>query len=182
VIGKQGRPTPRLTYANIASTLALIIAIGGGSAYAASHLITGKQIASGTITAKNIKTHTLLKADFKSGQIPAGPRGPAGTPGTPGSPGAPGTAVAYGEVSLNGVSNPTFTVNKGFPGTVTEPQNNVFCVVPPSGYASVPLELTPFGETDSLFQQVSPQQCPGDYEIVASQTFTSGQGFTVVIP
>ena len=43
---------PRLSYANVVATLALIIAIGGGSAYAASRLVTGKQIAKGTITAK----------------------------------------------------------------------------------------------------------------------------------
>jgi hypothetical protein len=85
--GDLGRRAPRLTYANIVSTLALFIAIAGGSAYAASHLhlITGKGIASGTITAKNIKPHSLLATDFAPGQLPAG---------TPGAPGAAGTPAA----------------------------------------------------------------------------------------
>jgi hypothetical protein len=184
--GHPKRPARRrLSYANITSTIALVIAVGGGSALAASRLITGSQIAPGTITAKNIKDHSLLGTDFKKGQLPRGARGaqgPSGAAGAGGAAGPAGTAVAYGQVSLNGVGNPAFISNVGFPGVVTEPQANVFCIVPPSGFASTPIVITPFGATNSLFQSVSPQQCPGDYEISASGTFTSGQGFTVVVP
>ena len=65
-----GRLMRRLTYANVVATLALIIAIGGGSAYAASRLVTGKQIAKGTITGANIKQSTLTSGLFKKGFIP----------------------------------------------------------------------------------------------------------------
>jgi hypothetical protein len=114
-----------MTYANVASTIALMIAVSGGTAYAASHLITGKQIAKSTITSANIKPHSLLVSNFKKGQIPAGSKGAtgaagaAGAPGAAGAAGAPGaagSAIAYGDLSLNAAGNPAFnsTLSSGF--------------------------------------------------------------------
>jgi hypothetical protein len=45
VLGHKGSGRRRLTYANVTSTIALIIAISGGTAFAASHLITGNETA-----------------------------------------------------------------------------------------------------------------------------------------
>jgi hypothetical protein len=100
------------TYANVIASLALFAALGGSS-YAALALPDN------SVTSKQVKNHTLLVADFKSGQIPAGPRGPqgpagehgpqgptgergpAGERGATGATGAPGTAVAYAHVIVN---------------------------------------------------------------------------------
>ncbi len=68
----------KLTYANVVATLALMIAISGGTALAATHLITGKQIARGTISATNIKKHTLTSTLFKHGVQLRGARGATG--------------------------------------------------------------------------------------------------------
>src|ERR1700727_2800463 len=95
VLGQKGSGRRRLTYANVTSTIALMIAVSGGTAFAASHLITGKQIAKGTITAANVKSHSLLASNFKKGQIPAGRRGAAGPQGAAGAPGAAGTSGGY---------------------------------------------------------------------------------------
>src|SRR5438128_2406124 len=88
-----------LSYANVAATLALFIALGGG-AYAALSLPRN------SVTTVQVKNGSLLAKDFGKGQLKPGPRGPAGpagaaggkgaaggagAPGTPGSPGAPGT-------------------------------------------------------------------------------------------
>lgn len=43
-----------MTYANVVSTLALLVAVGGGGAYAAAHL-TGADIKDGTITGADVK-------------------------------------------------------------------------------------------------------------------------------
>jgi hypothetical protein len=51
---------PRLTYANAASTLALFLALAGGSAYAAT-----------LITSANIQDETIVSADIKNGGSPA---------------------------------------------------------------------------------------------------------------
>lgn len=151
-----------LSYANVTSTIALVIAIGGGSAFAATRLITGNQIAPGTITAKNIKRHSLLRVDFKAGQLPA---------------------VAFGQVSVNGANVPAFVANSGFPGRVSSPVPGTFCVVPPRGYAGVPVVVTTFGAANTQFQQVLAQKCPGHYQIqAAGNVIGPGQGFTIVVP
>lgn len=174
---------PRLSYANVTSTLALVLALGGGSAYAASHLIRGSQIAPGSISARQIKTGSLLGADFKPGQLPAGPQGPAGGQGPQGPQGAPGTAVAWGAVTTNAAGNPFFITQSGFPGTVTEPSPGIFCVAPPAGYLQVPLILSAAGNTDTVPQEISNQQCGGtQYEISASMSLDHGAAFNIAVP
>jgi hypothetical protein len=102
----------RLTYANVASTLALVIAVGGGSAYAAQtigrsdiryHAVTGSKLAKNAVTASKVRNSALsgkdlrdgsvttadvangsLQAiDFAAGQLPKGEKGDKGDPGTP---------------------------------------------------------------------------------------------------
>lgn len=73
------------SYANVTATIALIVALGGTS-YAAVKLPRN------SVSSVQVKDRSLLKKDFKLGQIPAGKRGPAGAPGAEGAPGAPGAA------------------------------------------------------------------------------------------
>jgi hypothetical protein len=161
----------RLTYANVVATLALAIAVSGGTAYAASHLINGKQIAKGTITGANIKKGTLTSPLFGAGALQSGPRGPAGAAGprgATGATGAPGSAIAYGVISTNGNGNPAFNANlsKGFK-TVYSPSAGVLCVAyPPGVTTNVPLSINEAGGEQGHWQQYSPAQCGGSgYEI-----------------
>jgi hypothetical protein len=65
----------RISYANVASTLALVLALGSGSAYAAAHVhlaknsVTTKQIKNGTIKAADLKKATLTGAQIKDGSL-----------------------------------------------------------------------------------------------------------------
>ena len=96
-------------YAAVTSTLALVVALGGGTAYAAA-LITSKDIKDGAVRrvdlAKNavdsrkVADGTLLSADFRSGQLPAGPAGPAGPQGPAGPRGPAGAAGTAGPLDL----------------------------------------------------------------------------------
>ena len=76
---------PKLTYANVVATLALFIAIGGASAFAASHLgknsVGGKQLKKNAVTSPKVKDNSLEARDFKSGQLPAGAPGLQGARG-----------------------------------------------------------------------------------------------------
>lgn len=87
---------------NAIALLALGIALGGTS-YAAITLpknsVKAKQIAPNAVRSNHVKDGTLLRRDFKPGQLPtdgapgpAGPQGPAGPPGAQGPAGAPGPA------------------------------------------------------------------------------------------
>ncbi|MDQ6822022.1 MAG: hypothetical protein M3076_17055 [Actinomycetota bacterium] len=109
------------SYANVASTLALFIALGGVS-YAAIRLPAGSvgtaQIRSHAVTLREIATGAQRALRGKTG-----PRGPQGTAGTPGTP---GTARAYGEVSGSGALSNSF----GNP-SVSHPTTGRYCVTVP---------------------------------------------------
>ena len=129
MISRFGR---RLTYANVVSSICLFLVLAGGSAFAASQ-ITGAQIASNAITSAKVKNGSLLKVDFKPGQLPRGPRGPQGVAGVNGINGvngvngAPGTARAYGTFDAQaGQTVPSRS--KGLVITRVATTTGVYCV------------------------------------------------------
>ena len=91
--------------AMIVACLSLLVALGGVS-YAAGVLpknsvgttqlkkkaVTGPKIKKNAVTGMKVKNGTLLAADFKAGQLPAGPQGPKGDTGAPGKDGEQGPA------------------------------------------------------------------------------------------
>ncbi len=90
----------RLSYANVTASLALFMTFGG-IGWAATQLpansVGTPQLKANAVTAGKVKNGTLLRQDFKSGQIPAGPRGatgPAGPQGAAGAQGPPGPFVS----------------------------------------------------------------------------------------
>jgi hypothetical protein len=154
----------RATYANVAATLALVFSMSGGALAASHYLVTSKS---------QISPKVLKQLKGKTGKT-----GAAGAPGAPGAPGAAGSAVAYASVVVNGVGNPTFTINSGFTA-VTEPQAGVFCLTP--AFAGHTIVTSVVG-TEAVLAQVSPQQCPGGYELATNQTIGNGDGFNVTVP
>jgi len=183
----RGRLRSRLTYANVVSTLALFITLAGGSAYAASKLITGKQIAPGTITAKNIKHHSLLKLDFATGQLPAGPQGPVGGTGPQGPQGAAGTARAWGIIATSGTTgNASFTAQSGFPGAPLNPSTGVYCIPAPAGAQNEGVVLTAQAGEAEFLAQATPNQCgtSNDYEVLAGDSTgtLTNEPFNIVVP
>jgi hypothetical protein len=82
-------PRRRVSYANVAATLALVIALAGGTAYAASKIIITKTSQISTSVRKALH----------------GATGPAGAPGAAGAAGATGPAggeSAWAEIASNG--------------------------------------------------------------------------------
>jgi hypothetical protein len=84
---------PKLTYANVVSTLCLFILLGGSS-YAAIRLgknaVKGANIAKNAVTSPKVRDRSLLAKDFKAGQLPRGPAGAKGDPGQTGTAGQSG--------------------------------------------------------------------------------------------
>ena len=91
---------PRVTYANVVATLALFIALGGASAFAASQLgkntVGTKQLKANSVTAAKIKDQAVGSAKLADGAVTAAQlapgvaiSGPQGTQGPPGPPGVP---------------------------------------------------------------------------------------------
>ena len=87
-----------LTYANVASSLALFIALGGVS-YAAVTLpknsVGSKQLRKNAVTATKVKNGSLGVGDFKKGQLRKGTRGLHGERGPQGVAGPSGVSGAH---------------------------------------------------------------------------------------
>jgi hypothetical protein len=84
-------PRRRVSFAGVVAMLALVVAVGGGTAWAAHHyLIT---------SIKQIKPS--VRRDLRG---PRGPRGPQGAPGARGATGATGASGATGATGATGVA------------------------------------------------------------------------------
>jgi hypothetical protein len=107
----MSRLRAKLTYANVVATVALFLALAGGTAYAASHLgrnsVGTAQLKKGAVTGAKVRPGSLRAADFAAGQIPAGPAGPQGTAGARGPEGRQGPKGDAGEPGPPGVGTGT---------------------------------------------------------------------------
>src|SRR5215475_4483450 len=96
----------------IIATTALVVAVLAATpvGQAAGRFALGKssvgtaQLKKNAVTGAKVKNHSLLAADFKAGQIPAGPQGPQGPKGDKGAAGAPGASATriWAFVNWNG--------------------------------------------------------------------------------
>ena len=126
----MSRIRKRLTYANVISTLALILVVGGGSAIAASQ-IAKESIGSRAIKKESIGPNKLNKAAKDALEGPAGPKGatgpagPQGPAGPTGPQGPAGSARAYGWTSDN---NGTLFAAKSKNATVRRADKGVYCI------------------------------------------------------
>jgi len=137
----------RLTYANVAASVALFAALGGSS-YAAVAItgqqvrdgsLTGRDVRNASLTSSDVRDQTLLARDFKQGQLPAGQAGPQGPKGDPGprgdtgpqgptgEPGSPGSARAFAAFDPEG------ELDAGKNLSVPGGGDGIYCVVPDAG-------------------------------------------------
>jgi hypothetical protein len=83
----------RLSYANVISSLALFIALGGVSWAAVTlpaNSVGKRQLRDNAVTGKEVANGSLRAADFARGALPEGPAGPAGAVGPAGAAGPKG--------------------------------------------------------------------------------------------
>jgi hypothetical protein len=83
----ESAPRKRLSYANVVATLALVLALGGGTAWATNYII--------------VSTHQIRPSVLKSLRGNRGPRGYAGTDGTNGTNGTNGPTGPAGAPGSN---------------------------------------------------------------------------------
>jgi hypothetical protein len=97
----RSRPSPAL----VVACLALLVALSGAGVAATlavpRNSVGTVQLRSNAVISSKVKNGSLLRADFKSGQLPSGPAGPAGPAG------AAGPSDAYARFLNGPVSIPT---------------------------------------------------------------------------
>lgn len=137
-----GRVRGQLTYANVMSSLAVFLVLGGTGYAAAKGSIDSRAIKNNSIRASDIATNavgraetarnsvgstevvngSLRRGDFKAGELPAGPRGLTGATGPAGPA---GSARAFGRVDANG------TLSKARNATANRRALGIYCVGAP---------------------------------------------------
>ena len=119
---------------NVVGYFALFLALGGVS-YAAATLPAGsvgtKQLKRNAVISSKVKNGSLLRQDFKAGQIPTGARGPAGATGGQGATGATGGQGATGAQGPTGATGAT-----GNTGPLAFAE--FYALMPPDNAATVP--------------------------------------------
>jgi len=116
----------RLSYANVMSTIGVMLALGGtsyaaiklpsnsvGSAQIRSDAVRASELAPNAVTSGNVKNRSLLATDFALGQLPTGATGANGATGATGATGAQGTVGPAGVVGAVTVQREDFTVTEG---------------------------------------------------------------------
>jgi Collagen triple helix repeat (20 copies) len=187
--------TKRLTYANVAATLALVFSMSGGALAANHYLIT---------STKQISPKVIKALKGKTGK--AGPAGPQGIPGkegatgkegTTGKEGVPGSARSFGAVLANGTLNSN--VSSKNVASTSNPTTGVFCIKPsPSSgiTTSNSIVIATVDAESSNGSEVTvrsePKNCAaGEFEVDTFDAKVSGssifdeysnQGFSFLIP
>ncbi len=126
-----GRPSPAM----VVACLALLVALGGTSIAAVSQLVprnsvgpaqlqdaavTNAKIRSNAVNSAKVANRSLLRSDFASGQLPAGPVGPQGPAGPAGPAGAAGAAGPAGVIGAITVRSASITIDN------TTPTNSLY--------------------------------------------------------
>ena len=97
----------KLAVALSAAALLVAVLFATPVGQAASRLVLAKnsvgtaQLQKNAVTGAKVKNGSLLAADFRAGQLPAGPQGPKGDKGDAGVPGASATKI-WAFVNWNG--------------------------------------------------------------------------------
>jgi hypothetical protein len=127
------RLSAKLTYANVISTLCLVLVVGGGTAYAATEMLPAssvgtKQIKKAAVTPAKLSKTSKAALTGPTGPVgpkgvtgDIGPHGPQGIQGEKGETGAPATALwavaESGGTLLHGSASVTNSEElAGFPG------------------------------------------------------------------
>jgi hypothetical protein len=100
----------------VVAAIALLVALGGTAVAAVTLVIPPNSVGAlalkpDSVNSSKVQNYSLLKVDFKRGQIPAGPRGrtgPAGPAGPAGAAGPAGPAGAAGAAGAAGIASPGY--------------------------------------------------------------------------
>jgi Collagen triple helix repeat (20 copies) len=105
---------------NLVAYVALLFALGGTS-YAASTTL----LPANSVGTRQVINHSLLKKDFKAGQLPRGRRGPAGPAGQTGPAGATGPQGPAGSTGPRGAAGPAGPTGPAGPINLSYPETAV---------------------------------------------------------
>ena len=131
------RLSGKLTYANVISTLCLLLVVSGGTAYAAGEMLAKNSVGTQQIKKEAVTPAKLSKA---SKALLTGPAGPAGATGAAGAPGAQGSQ------GPQGIEGP-----KGAPGNDAAPGGGLIERTPLASGQTETGDFAAFGSGEGSF-------------------------------
>lgn len=142
----------RASPALVVSILALVVSLGG-TAFASGmlprHSVGNAQLRADAVTTGKVADHTLLRRDFRTGQVPSGPQGPQGDRGDAGSALGWATILGTGTIYTSGGSLAAPTVTHIATGT--------YCIGGPGWVGQgAPYSLTRIGD-DAGYIDLNPE-------------------------
>jgi hypothetical protein len=163
---RGARPSPAL----VVACIALLVSLTGTAVATVSQLprasVGTPQLKNNAVNSKKVKNGSLLRADFKAGQVPAGargpagPAGPAGAAGAAGAPGAPGTPATRLFAVVNADGTNVAARSAGLSGSQRDALGTyrVFFNQSVANCAAIatPSDLNQAPETDQIAFQGSP--------------------------
>lgn len=156
----------RLTYANLMSSLAVFLILGGATAFAANQLgkesVGTKQLKKGAVSLAKIK-----KSAQNALKGATGPQGAPGPVGPKGDTGAAGTALAYARVETTGVVDSAHSKNVTS-ANVSHPETGTYCFSglspAPKNAVATPQFFEPAPSILALFVGAF-EECPGGTQV-----------------
>jgi hypothetical protein len=143
----------KLTYSNIVATLALFLALAGGTAFAASQF--GKESIGTRALKKEAVTPLKLSKNAKATLVGApGAKGATGAQGPKGETGAPGSALAYARIEANGTLDTAHSKNiasSSHPAAV----NGLYCITPSVPVSNVVVSTPHVGPEAGMLAQAN---------------------------
>jgi hypothetical protein len=200
----------RLTYANVMSSIAVFLVLGGATAFAANQLgkntVGSKQLKKNAVTTAKIKNGAVTQSKISAAAQSAlkgatgatGAKGATGATGAKGEKGPAGTAKAYATVDNStppefetGTQHPGFTAVARPGGAAT----GVYCLTPAAGISvdhASPIASVEWGSSsgfDLLVEPLSVQfECPSGtlevrtYDTLTAPVLSNDVAFTVMLP
>jgi Collagen triple helix repeat (20 copies) len=172
-------------YANVVSTLCLVLLLGGGTAYAATQLLPKNSVGSAQIKQGAVTPAKLSPAAKQSMTGATGPQGPKGEPGPRGEIGPRGEAGqkgdtgAKGETGLQGTPGPKG--NTGDTGAKGEKgDEGDLGPIGPSDVYSASAILKGVNPASGTVTVVSLSLPAGNYLVAATQTAESEGGRSTI--
>ncbi|MBS1889101.1 MAG: collagen-like protein [Actinobacteria bacterium] len=145
----------KLTYANVVASLALFVALAGGTAFAATQLgkesVGTRQLTKEAVTPSKLSKKS--KATLTGPQGPKGDTGAQGPRGERGEAGAPGSAVAFARIEANGTLD--VAASKNVASASLSSITGVYCIAPSVPVQSIEVTTPHVGGDTGTFTQGS---------------------------
>lgn len=136
--------------------------------------VVASKVKRDAITSSKVKDGSLLKRDFRLGELPSGPQGPKGDTGAPGVPGTNGVPGAPGSPGAEGAPGPfpaALPSGKTLTGVYAASDRNASALAVAYASVSFPFPLATAPEVRIIANGTTTASCPGT---VANPTAAPG--------